>query len=131
MNPSSADMAGRQAYDLLRRRFRGASASTKRRRLRAAALVARMIWNRWHVGIRRWRQKHVRWYLSHALRDASPHTAYQHYLAVRDLISALGKEHWLLHIDGSWVRPTGESGNLKTGRPQTVQPADGIAPADI
>ena len=63
-------MAGLQAFDLLRRRFRGASAATKRRRIRAAALVATAIWNRWQVGIRRWRQKHVRWYLSYVVLDA-------------------------------------------------------------
>ena len=120
MNPSSGDMAGRQAYDLLRRRFRGASAATKRRRLRAAALVAKAIWNRWQVGIRRWRQKHVRWYLSHALRDASPHTAYQHYLAVRDLIRALGKDHWIPYLAGPWIRPDGRRGPLGSGRPATL-----------
>ena len=119
-------MAGRQASDLLRRRFRGASAETKRRRIRAAALVAKAIWNRWQVGIRRWRQKHVRWYLSCALLDASTHTAYQHYLAVSDLIRALGKEHWLPHLDGPWVRPDGKRGALSAGRPRTLKSEDNL-----
>jgi len=124
MNPASADVAGRQAYELMRRHFRGASAATKRRRYRVAALIAESVWKRWQVGVRRWRQKHVHWYLSHGLRNAASNTKYQHYLAIRDLVYVLGKGHWLRHLDGPWVRPNGERGPLGSGRPATLRGDD-------
>lgn len=121
MNPSSAEAAGRQAAELMRRHFRGASVATKRRRYRTSALVAERIWCRWQAGIYCWKQKHVRWYLEHCQRDCANNARYQHFLVIRDLARITGREHWLPHIDGTWVRPTGEVGKLKSGRPSVLK----------
>lgn len=144
MNPPSAKAAGREACELFRRHFRGASSATKRRRRRTAALIASRIWCRWQVGVHRWRQKHVRWYLAHHLRDATNNTRYQHYLVLREVIRVLGHAQWLEHLDGPWLRPTDpsirsvlpveESGkrNLTTGplrrRPVAENPKSSVSP---
>lgn len=121
MNPSSGEAAGREAYELMRRYFRGASAKTKRRRYKTAALVANRIWCRWQAGIYRWQQKHVRWYLEHGLQGCTGNTRYQHFLVVKDLVRIVGREHWLTHLDGAWARPSGERGRLKIGRPPALK----------
>lgn len=120
MNPSSGEAAGREAYELIRRHFRAASAKTKRRRYKTAALIANGIWCRWQTGVRRWRQKHVRWYLEQYLQGRTDNTRYQHFLVVRDLVRISGREHWLAHLAGAWVRPSGERGVLRSGRPSAI-----------
>ena len=116
MNPATQEAAGLQASELLRRHFRGASLATRRRRYQTAAVIAGRIWCRWHTGVWRWRQKHVRWYIAHRLRHATGHTRYQHWLVLSELVRILGKQHWLEHLDGPWIRPTGEAGPLRAGR---------------
>ena len=123
MNPASNKAAGRQAAELIRRHFRGATVATKRRRYKTAALIADRIWCRWQTGVYRWQQKHVRWYLEHCLKDSTNNTRYQHFLVVRDLLRILGHEQWLAHLGGSWVRPNGRPGSLRPGRPAVIKEA--------
>lgn len=121
MNPSSAKAAGRQAAELLRCHFRGASAATRKRRYRSAALIANHIWSRWQVGVFRWRLMHIRWYLEHHMRARSRHTRYQHYLCIKDVLAILGEDHWIHRLHGPWIRPSGESGALGNGRPRAIR----------
>lgn len=106
MNPSSGEAAGKQASALLKYHLRGAAHATKRRRFRTAELIAERIWNRWHVGPWRWRQKHIRWYLEVRVSWATDNTRYQHFLVLRDIVRILGREGWLDHVIGPWVRPS-------------------------
>ncbi len=65
-----------------------------------------------------WQAKHLRWYLTTQTEAYTHGTRYRHWLTVRALVSALGKgDHWLPHLQGPWLRPTGEAGALKAGRP--------------
>ncbi len=105
MNPSSNKAAAWQARELFQRHYRGASHATKKRRHAIAAAIADSIWRKWHVGIYRWRQKHLKWYLSVRLRDCSRHSQYQHYLVARKMIRILGHDSWLDRLDGNWSRP--------------------------
>jgi hypothetical protein len=77
-----------------------------------------VIYRRWQVGPYQWRVKHVRWYLEHITNGFKPSTRYRHWLTIRVLMIALGKEtDWQRHLNGPWVRPTGELGGMKVGRP--------------
>ena len=49
-------------------------------------------------------------------------TRYRHWLTVRALVHALGRQdHWLPHLQGPWLRPTGRTGRLKAGRPPKLR----------
>jgi len=65
-----------------------------------------------------WQTKHLRWYLVEKAKHLTPNTRYRHWLTVRSLVLTLSMaEHWLPLLQGPWLRPTGEAGKLKTGRP--------------
>ena len=65
-----------------------------------------------------WQVKHLRWYLTTQTAGFTPGTRYRYWLTLRALVHALGREaHWLAHLQGPWVRPTGQRGGLQAGRP--------------
>ena len=118
MRPANARQAAVKARGLLVRRLPGPRRTTVRAHLRRAERIAESIYRRWHIGPHQWQVKHVRWYLEHATRDLKPNTRYRHWLTIRLLGMALGKEtDWQPHLVGPWLRPTGEAGVLKIGRP--------------
>lgn len=117
-NPANQHQAARIARDLLVRRLPGSRRGTVKAHLQRAALIAESIWRRWQVGPYQWQAKHLRWYLTEQTKTLTPGTRYRHWLTVRLLVFALQTaEHWLSLLQGPWLRPTGESGKLKQGRP--------------
>ncbi len=117
-NPANQQQASRTAHDLLVRRLPGSRKGSVRAHLQRAELIAETIWLRWQLGPYQWQVKHLRWYLVEKTDHLTPGTRYRHWLTVRLLVLALQtEEHWLSQLDGPWVRPTGELGKLKTGRP--------------
>lgn len=124
--PANQRIAGRQARSLLARRLPGSRRGTVRQHLARSQRIAELIWRRWHVGPGQWRLKHLRWYLLARTADLGSGTRYRHWLTVRLLIFALDKDDWIDRLDGPWVRPSGERGALKPGRPPNLPspPAD-------
>ena len=118
--PANHRIAGRQARSLLVRRLPGSRRGTVRQHLARSQRIAELIWRRWHVGPGQWRLKHLRWYLLTRTADLGSGTRYRHWLTVRLLIMALDKDDWIERLDGPWVRPTGERGALKPGRPPNL-----------
>ena len=117
-NPSSQQAAAREARALLAHRLPGSRRGTVAAHLARAERIADSIWRRWQVGPRRWRLKHLRWYLTVQTAGLTPGTRYRHWLTARAVILALGHgEDWLRRLDGPWVRPTGQPGRLSIGRP--------------
>ncbi len=117
-NPANQQQATRIARDLLVRRLPGSRRGTVRAHLQRAELIAETIWRRWQVGPYQWQAKHLRWYLVEKTKQLTPSTRYRHWLTVRLLVLTLSTaEHWLPLLQGPWVRPTGEAGKLKPGRP--------------
>lgn len=117
-SPANQQQAARIARNLLIRRLPGSQRGTVRAHLQRAALIAETIWRRRQVGPYQWQVKHLRWYLVEKINHLTPSTRYRYWLTVRLLILALSKEEeWLPRLDGPWVKPTGEAGTLKTGRP--------------
>jgi hypothetical protein len=116
--PANQQAAARHALALLARTLPGSRRGTVRAHLQRARHIADTIWRRWQVGPHQWQVKHLRWYLTTQLGPFTPSTRYRHWLTVRALIAALGKgDSWLPQLQGPWVRPTGQSGALKPGRP--------------
>ena len=107
MNPPSAQQAGREAALLASKQFKGIASETKRRRVARARRIAETIWKRWSVGMRRWRLKHMHWYLTHAMRDTSPNTRYQYWVVLRAMLVILRKERWISSLRGTWCWPDG------------------------
>ena len=105
MRPANGRIAAAQAARLARTRLSGVSYATKKRRVRRAAIVAQLIWRRWHIGIWQWRLKHLRWLFEHCLRCHTRSTVYQYWLTVRDLLPELSREHWERRLKGPWTRP--------------------------
>ena len=116
--PANQYVAGREARQLLVRTLPGSRRGTVKAHLRRAESIAQLIWRRWNVGPRQWQAKHLRWYLTTHALNQQPSTAYRDWLTIRALAHALGQaDNWLHHLQGSWIRPTGQSGALQTGRP--------------
>ncbi|MBK8025190.1 MAG: hypothetical protein IPK19_28295 [Chloroflexi bacterium] len=116
--PSNQRQAARQAKELLARTLPGSRRGSIRSHLQRAEYIADTIWRRWQVGPHQWQVKYLRWYLTEKINIYTPGTRYRHWLTVRVLVFALGKEYdWLPHLQGPWLRPTGKSGELKFGRP--------------
>jgi len=116
VRPATARQAA-AAHGLLNRCLPGPRRTTVRAHVRRAEAIAKVIYRRCLVGPYQWQVKHVRWYLEHGTNHFNPSTRYRHWLTVRLLTIALGKERdWIHHLNGPWQRPTGEIGELKLGR---------------
>lgn len=118
--PANHRMAAHQAKSLLTKRLPGSRRGTVRQHLARSQRIAELIWRRWHVGPGQWRLKHIRWYLLTRTAHLGSGTRYRHWLTVRLLIMALDKDGWIERLDGPWVRPNGERGALKPGRPPNL-----------
>lgn len=117
-SPANQREASRQAHALLIRSLPGSRRGSVNAHLKRAEHIAEVIWRRWHTGPYQWKVKHVRWYLATQTDDYSASTCYRHWLTARALVFALQKEEpWLTHLNGPWLRPTGQAGELKSGRP--------------
>ena len=115
--PPNQRAAARVARSLLANRLPGSRRGTVRQHLARSGYIAETIWRRWQVGPYQWRLKDLRWYLVERTQDHASGTRYRHWLTVRLLILALDHDGWIERLDGPWVRPSGERGALKAGRP--------------
>lgn len=116
--PANQQAAAGMAKAMLVRRLPGSRHGSVRAHLQRAERIAESIWRRWQVGPHQWQVKHLRWYLSVPASPFTPSTRYRYWLTIRNLVHALGRgEHWLVQLQGPWIRPTGQSGELKSGRP--------------
>lgn len=117
-NPGSQYVAARQARALLAKSLPGSRRGTVAGHLMRAERIGEVIWRRFQVGPYRWQLKHLRWYLTQATESYQPSTRYRHWLTVRVLVQALGREQdWVPRLQGAWVRPDGREGKLGFGRP--------------
>ncbi|MGB5471311.1 MAG: hypothetical protein WBM64_12965 [Woeseiaceae bacterium] len=115
--PANPRVAARQARSLLANRLPGSRRGTVRQHLARSERISQTIWRRWHVGPHQWQLKHLRWFLVEKTNDCVSCTRYRYWLTVRLLIFALDHDGWVERLDGPWVRPSGERGELKAGRP--------------
>jgi hypothetical protein len=116
-NPANQGRAAHQARALLARCLPGSRRGTVATHLARAERIADVIWRRWQVGPYRWRLKHLRWYLTTQTSGYGPSTRYRHWLTMRVLVQSLGHaDTWLPQLQGPWVRPTGQTGPLRSGR---------------
>ena len=119
MSAANQYQAARQARALLAKSLPGSRRGTVKTHLHRAEQIGEAIWRRWQVAPAHWQVKQVRWYLEYHCRDLAPSSRYDHWRTVRALLHALAKaENWLPHLQGPWLRPTGDDATpLKAGRP--------------
>ena len=118
MSQSSQYRAARQARALLIRTLPGSRHGSVKSHVRRAEHIAEEVWKRFQVGPHQWQLKHARWFLSVWTRELAATTRYDYWRTLRALLHAL--EHlsnWETRLNGPWLRPTGERGELKPGRP--------------
>lgn len=105
MRPSSQQQAELQMDCLMKRRINGSRAKVAEHRKRARQIAA-ILWAQYQVGPYQYQQKHIQWYLSCYLIAYSPATAYRHWLTIKQLITALGKEtDWVFNPARTDVLP--------------------------
>lgn len=122
MRPTTSQQAAKRTRDLLVRTLPGSRRSTVRAHLARAEQIGATIYRRFQVGPFQAQAKHFRWYLETQTPNLKPSTRYRHWLTVRTIITVLGKvDSWEVYLQGSWIRPDGNTGPLKQGRP-TKQP---------
>jgi hypothetical protein len=87
--------------------------------LARAEAIALQIFARWQRGPYQWQVKHLRWYLEHRASRFALNVQYRHWLTLRVLVIALGKDvDWLPRLKGPWQRPSGDGPHQSgTGRP--------------
>ena len=116
--PSNQRQAARQAKNLLAHTLPGSRRGSIRSHLQRAEHIADATWRRWQAGPYQWQVKHLRWYLMEMTNLYTFGIRYRHWLTVRALVFALGKEKdWLPQLQGPWQRPTGKCADFKVGRP--------------
>lgn len=119
--PASTRQTTRQAQGLLARRLPGARRTTVKAHLQRAGAIGETIYQRWQVGAYQWRVKHLRWYLEHRTQRLKPSARYRHWLTVRLLVIALGRESdWLPRLNGPWTRPV----EARASRPGAGRPVN-------
>ena len=120
-NPQSAEAALNEAKYLYFKRVRKLGHATKLKRSQHVGYAAEVIWNKFEVGVHRWRLKHVRWYLSVVLADVTNNTRYQQWCALRDFIVYVRERpEWLDVLRGPWTDPKGKNQSRSAGGPQRI-----------
>lgn len=107
MRPANIPQAQQQMQKLLARKIPGRKATKVKEHLKRANTIADALYRRFQVGPYQYQLKHIRWYLTTQAQHLKPGTRYRHWLTLRYIIGALGKERqWEPHLKGSWQQPT-------------------------
>lgn len=108
MRPRGITQARQHMLHLFKRRLKGSRQKLNRHYNRSRYIVD-ILWAQFQVGPYQYQVKHLRWYLTDAIEPLLPATRYQHWLTVKILLEALGKEdEWIGHLQGSWTSPSND-----------------------
>lgn len=82
------------------------SPSSRRRHLMQAEVIQAAIELRWKLDHpKRWRTKHLRWFLQEQAKKSSKETTYRYWLTVQLIVERLDKAHdWLPYLNGPWTQ---------------------------
>lgn len=103
MRPANQQQAERHMEHLLNRKLKGNRGTRVKEHTHRAKKIATVIWTRFHVGPYQYQLKHLKWYLNTQIRHLKAATQYRHWLTVKNIIFALGKEN-------DWIAGLGKSG---------------------
>ena len=108
MRPSSKRQARQHMRHLIKHRLKGSQQKINEHASRALNL-SDALWTRFQIGAYQYQLKHLKWYLEEATKVLLPATRYRHWLTVKLILEALGKEtDWGGQLQGSWVSPTSD-----------------------
>jgi hypothetical protein len=106
MRPANQYQAEKQMEYLLKRKIKGNRRTKVKEHLKRGKRIAAAIWTRFKVGPYQYQLKHLQWYVSTQTLHFSSNTRYRHWLTIRNIIIALGKEDfWISRLQGSWINP--------------------------
>ena len=106
MRPANQHQAEKHMEHLLNRKLPGNRHTKVKEHTKRARRIAATIWVRFQVGPYQYQLKHLRWYLSTRTSHLTFSTRYRHWLTVKNIIIALGKESdWIDRLQGAWVSP--------------------------
>ena len=103
MCPANQQQAERHMEHLLNRKLKGNRSTRVKEHTQRAKKIAASIWKRFQVGPYQYQLKHLKWYLDTKIRHLKPDTQYRHWLTVKNIIVALGKE-------SDWMHGLGKAG---------------------
>lgn len=112
--------AASKAVNIIKRRLNGASSQRKAHVRRIQKMMKWIFHEHGAVAGTTLKAKHVRSYFMRGpVSRMTIKTRYEHWLSCRKLLQAIDKfDDWYPHLSGPWIRPTGKSGKLQTGRPE-------------
>ena len=104
MRPANQEQAVRHMEHLLIRKIKGNRRTRVTENMYRARRIAIVIWVRFQVGPYQYQLKHLRWYIEACMRDLAPNTRYRHWLTIRHIVWALGKNaRWsVLFVAARW-----------------------------
>lgn len=104
MRPANPQQAIRHMEHLLTRKLTGKRSTRVKEHLTRAKRIADVLYRQFQVGPYQYQLKHLRWYLEAHIQGIKSATRYRHWLTVRNIIVALGKEaDWLPCLQGGWT----------------------------
>ena len=103
MRPANQQQATQHMEHLLNRKLKGNRSTRVKEHTQRAKKIAAFIWKRFQVGPYQYQLKHLKWYLDTQIRLFKAATQYRHWLTVKNIIIALGKE-------SDWIGGLGKSG---------------------
>ena len=103
MRPANHKQAEQHMEHLLNRKLKGNRGTRVKEHTHRAKKIAALIWKRFQVGPYQYQLKHLKWYLDTQIRHLKPATQYRHWLTVKNIIVALGKE-------SDWMSRLGKAG---------------------
>ncbi len=105
MRPANQQKAIRHMEYLISRKLSGNRQTRVKEQTRRANQIAVSIWQRYQVGPYQYQLKHLRWYLETQTKHLKSATRYRHWLTIRNILTALGKQDgWLGHLQGPWIK---------------------------
>ena len=105
MRPKSKYQARQHMLHLMKRRLKGSRRKINEHYNRTL-YMSDVLWTGFQVGVYQYQLKHLRWYLEEGIRPLLPATRYRHWLTVKVILEALGKEAgWTAQLRGSWTSP--------------------------
>jgi len=103
MRPANQQQAKQHMEHLLNRKLKGNRSTRVKEHTHRAKKIAAAIWTRFRVGPYQYQLKHLKWYLDTQTQHLKPATQYRHWLTVKNVIIALGKE-------SDWMSRLGKAG---------------------
>ena len=106
MRPANPQQAQQHMRQLLGKKITGRRGTRVKEHTKRALTIADVLYRQFQVGPYQYRVHHLLWYLKIHMQPFKPSGQYRHWLTIRLIVKALGREsQWLPLLSGSWGKP--------------------------